>query len=165
MSYIWRNRAEAIGDEAQSTDEASDAAATGRLRRVVGRVERLEAPKASEDIVPGGFAGSSLADNAFAVLGISIDASADAINEAVDTLSFEPGSDPEALNGARARLMSARDRLSEELGWLPELSPSLLSSVRCALAAGDVAAIAAARDATIGLAPKAGSNPPAAPKR
>jgi len=41
---------------------------------------------------------------------------AEAISDAVDDLSFESGHDPDALNAARAALMSARDRLGEELG-------------------------------------------------
>lgn len=149
---MWRNRAAPDADDATADPEA-EAAAIGRLRRVVGRADGRDAPAAGPvAAAPDRFAASALAGNAFAVLGVGLDASAQAISDAVDDLSFEEGHDPDALNAARAALMSARDRLGEELGWLPEMSPALLAQVRGALKAGDVAALSAAHDATIGLA-------------
>ena len=147
---MWRNRA--APDVQEQADPVADEAAIGRLRRVVGRVERVDLPEIPAEAGPGRFAATELMANAFATLGVGLDASADAISDAVDTLSFEPGHDPEALNAARAKLLSARDRLSEELGWLPEPSPPLLAQVRTALIAGDIAGVMAVRDATIGLA-------------
>ncbi|MDB5712256.1 MAG: hypothetical protein JWL96_4326 [Sphingomonas bacterium] len=148
---MWRNRATQDVEEATAPD--LEAAAIGRLRRVVGRADGRDVPEVGpQAAAPDCFAGSGLTGNAFAVLGVGLDASAQAISDAVDDLSFEPGHDPDALNAARAALMSARDRLGEELGWLPEMSPALLAQVRAGLKAGDVAAVTAARDATIGLA-------------
>ncbi len=149
---MWRSRAASDVAETDEPDSAADAAAIGRLRRVVGRAEGRDMAEAAPVVAaPGHFAGSDLAGNAFAVLGVALDANAAAISDAVDDLSFEPGHDPEALNAARATLLSARDRLDAELGWLPDMSPALLAQVRTALKAGDVAALSAARDATIGL--------------
>ncbi|GAA0310958.1 hypothetical protein GCM10009087_21310 [Sphingomonas oligophenolica] len=152
MTFMWRNRAGPGAEDADQADPAAEAAAIGRLRRVVNRVEQVEPPAAPTEAAPSRFAATDLMANAFAVLGVDLDASAEAISDAVDTLSFEPGHDPEALNAARARLMSARDRLAEELGWLPEPSPALRAQLRPALVAGDVVAVTAVRDATIGLA-------------
>jgi hypothetical protein len=150
---MWRNRATPAVDEEIEPDAELEAAAIGRLRRVVGRADGRDIPEAGPvAAAPECFAGSDLAGNAFAVLGVGLDARAEAISDAVDDLSFEEGHDPDALNAARATLMSARDRLGEELGWLPEMSPALLAQVRAGLKAGDVAAVTAARDATIGLA-------------
>ncbi|MDB5574943.1 MAG: hypothetical protein JWR80_119 [Bradyrhizobium sp.] len=150
---MWRNRATQDVEEATEPDLEAEAAAIGRLRRVVGRADGRDVPEATAAAAaPDCFVGSGLTGNAFAVLGVGLDASAQAISDAVDDLSFEPGHDPEQLNAARAALMSARDRLGEELGWLPEMSPALLAQVRAGLKAGDVAAVTAARDATIGLA-------------
>jgi hypothetical protein len=150
---MWRNRATQDVEETTEPDLEVEAAAIGRLRRVVGRADGRDMPEAAAAAsAPDCFAGSGLTGNAFAVLGVGLDASAQAISDAVDDLSFEPGHDPEQLNAARAALMSARDRLGEELGWLPEMSPTLLAQVRAGLKAGDVAAVTAARDATIGLA-------------
>jgi hypothetical protein len=147
---MWRNRA--TPDVEEQVDPVVEEAAIGRLRRVVGRVERVDLPEIPTETAPGRFAATELMANAFATLGVNLDASADAISDAVDTLSFEPGHDPEALNAARAKLMSARDRLGEELGWLPEPSPPLLAQLRAGLMAGDIAGVTAVRDATIGLA-------------
>lgn len=153
MTFIWRNRAAPDVDEPTEADTEAEAAAIGRLRRVVGRADGRDAPAAGPvAAVPDRFAASALAGNAFAVLGVGLDASAQAISDAVDDLSFEEGHDPDALNAARAALMSARDRLGEELGWLPEMSPSLLAQVRAGLKSGDVPVVTAAREATIGLA-------------
>jgi hypothetical protein len=150
---MWRNRATPGVEDATETDPEAEAAAIGRLRRVVGRADGRDAPEAGpQAAAPDCFVGGGLAGNAFAVLGVALDAPAQAISDAVDDLSFEPGHDPEQLNAARAALMSARDRLGEELGWLPEMSPALTAQVRAGLKAGDVAAVTAARDATIGLA-------------
>ena len=150
---MWRNRAAQDAEDATETDPEAEAAAIGRLRRVVGRADGRDAPvAAAAAAAPECFARGGLTGNAFAVLGVAPDASAQAISDAVDDLSFEPGHDPEQLNAARAALMSARDRLGEELGWLPEMSPALTAQVRAGLKAGDVAAVTAARDATIGLA-------------
>jgi len=150
---MWRNRATPGVEDETAPDLEAEAAAIGRLRRVVGRADGRDVPDAAPAAAaPDCFAGSGLTGNAFAVLGVGLDASAQAISDAVDDLSFEPGHDPDALNAARASLMSARDRLGEELGWLPEMSPELLAQVRAGLKAGDVAAVTAARDATIGLA-------------
>ncbi|MEG3147093.1 hypothetical protein U1839_20770 [Sphingomonas sp. RT2P30] len=152
MTYMWRNRATPGVADADEPDPAAEAAAIGRLRRVVGRAEGRETAAAAPiDATPRRFAGSDLTGNAFAVLRVALDASTAAISAAVDDLSFEPGHDPEALNAARATLLSARDRLDAELSWLPDMSPALLAQVRTALRAGDVAALSAARDATIGL--------------
>ncbi|MES2045870.1 MAG: hypothetical protein V4475_18515 [Pseudomonadota bacterium] len=153
MTFMWRNRAAPGVEETSEPDLEAEAAAIGRLRRVVGRADGRDMPEAAAPAAaPDCFAGSGLTGNAFAVLGVGLDASAQAISDAVDDLSFEPGHDPEQLNAARAALMSARDRLGEELGWLPEMSPALTAQVRAGLKAGDVAAVTAARDATIGLA-------------
>ena len=150
---MWRNRAAPDAEEAADVDPEAEAAAIGRLRRVVGRADgRDVAEAAATAAAPECFAGTDLAGNGFAVLGVALEASAQVISDAVDDLSFEPGHDPEQLNAARAALMSARDRLGEELGWLPEMSPALTAQVRAGLKAGDVAAVTAARDATIGLA-------------
>jgi hypothetical protein len=73
------------------------------LRRVVGRADGRDVPEAGPPIAaPDCFAGSGLTGNAFAVLGVGLDASAQAISDAVDDLSFGPGHDPDALNAARA---------------------------------------------------------------
>src|SRR6185436_16539562 len=127
---MWRNRATPGVEDETAPDLEAEAAAIGRLRRVVGRADGRDVPEAGPvTAAPDCFAGSGLTGNAFAVLGVGLDASAQAISDAVDDLSFEPGHDPEQLNAARASLMSARDRLGEELGWLPEMSPALLAQV------------------------------------
>ena len=61
--------------------------------------------------------------NAFSVLQVSPRANRDAILEAHDDRLFD-GADETDVNSARARLTVNRDRITEEITYLPELTPS-----------------------------------------
>lgn len=95
---------------------------------------------------------TSFATSAFATLELSLRSSKDAINEAVDRLAFESDRDPAELDAARARLLSARDRVEEEIAWLPELPPSEARRAASAALAGDLDALRSIWKATSGLA-------------
>jgi hypothetical protein len=123
-----------------------------RLRRILARQQgRSAEPEAASDeaVVADDM---PLRDNAFATLGIALDATAERISQAFDDLSFEPGQDPAKLDMARARLLSARDRLAVELAWLPECSADAQIAVLAAIRANDAAALTHIRDSTHGLA-------------
>jgi hypothetical protein len=133
-----------------STPETTD-----RLRRIVARQETRTDNHAESGA--GGEASAAavpiaLKNNAFATLGIALDATSERISAAFDDLSFEPGQDPAALDAARARLLSARDRLAEEMGWLPECSADAQARALAAIRAGDAATLARVRDSADGLA-------------
>jgi len=147
---IWRNRRTAIADpEEEALASAPEAA--DRLRRIVARQEtRSDEPV--EANAPGAGVPITLKNNAFATLGIALDASSERISTAFDDLSFEPGQDPAALDAARARLLSARDRLGEEMGWLPECAADAQARALAAIRAGDAATLAHLRDGADGLA-------------
>ncbi|WP_128082349.1 hypothetical protein [Sphingomonas sp. Ant20] len=95
---------------------------------------------------------TGFATSAFAILELSLRSSKDAINEAVDRLAFESDRDPADLDAARARLLSARDRVEEEIAWLPELPPSEARRAASAALAGNLDALRSAWKATSGLA-------------
>lgn len=111
LTFMWQNRATRDVKEATEPDLEAEAAAIGRLRRVVGRADGRDMPEAATPAAaPDCFAGSGLTGNAFAVLGVGLDARAERSATRIDDLSFAPGQDPDALNAARAAVMSARDR-------------------------------------------------------
>jgi len=83
---------------------------------------------------------------------LPLDASHEDIYEAVDDLSFEPDSDPQLLEDAQARLLSARDRLSEEIGWMPECNAQRQSEIRDALISKNMESLDEFRGQAIGLA-------------
>jgi hypothetical protein len=144
----WLSRRPPVAEsEVETPVETPETAA--RLRRIVARQQAPEDEAAGHQAADGAIA---LADNAFAILGIALDATSERISQAFDDLSFEPGQDPARLDAARARLLSARDRLGQELGWLPECSSDAQAKARQAIAASDIAAIGDARDSAYGLA-------------
>jgi hypothetical protein len=153
-TVIWRNRRTAVADPGEdllvSTPETAD-----RLRRIVARQEARNDARVNADAMGDATSAGvsiTLKNNAFATLGIALDASSERISQAFDDLSFEPGQDPAALDAARARLLSARDRLAEEMGWLPECSADAQTGVQAAIRAGDAATLARVRDSADGLA-------------
>ncbi|WP_395335441.1 hypothetical protein WBP06_26165 [Novosphingobium sp. BL-8H] len=93
-----------------------------------------------------------LSGNAFAVLGLPLDANQDRITQRVDDLAFEEGQDEAALQAARASLFSARDRLGQEIGWLPECTANQQQAAIAALGRGDAAALLHVAGRTTGLA-------------
>ncbi len=95
---------------------------------------------------------STLASSAFAVLGISPRAGESVINEAYDRLSFDLGQDEAGLAAARARLLSSRDRVVEELRWLPELAPATAKEAMRAISSSDLSALDQLRSGASGLA-------------
>lgn len=95
---------------------------------------------------------STLASSAFAVLGISPRAGESVINEAYDRLSFELGQDEAGLAAARARLLSSRDRVVEELRWLPELAPATAKEAMRAISSSDTLKLDQLRSGASGLA-------------
>lgn len=151
---IWRTRRAAVADPEEDL-LVSAPETTDRLRRIVARQEARTDDRA-EPGAPGQAGGTSvsiaLKNNAFATLGIPLDATGERISTAFDDLSFEPGQDPAALDAARARLLSARDRLAEEMGWLPECSADTQARVVTAIRAGDAATLERVRDSADGLA-------------
>lgn len=88
-----------------------------------------------------------LASSPFAVLGVSVRANTAQILEAYDDRLFD-GADEHELSAARSRLTVARDRLGEELRFLPDLTPARAREVLDALANlnDPVAALAMVRD-------------------
>lgn len=95
---------------------------------------------------------TGFATSAFATLELSPRSSKDAINEAVDRLAFESDRDEAELDAARARLLSARDRVEEEIAWLPELPPTEARRAASAALANDLDALRSIWKATSGLA-------------
>lgn len=95
---------------------------------------------------------TGFATSAFATLELSPRSSKEAINEAVDRLAFESDRDPAELDAARARLLSARDRVEEEVAWLPEMPPSEARRATSAALAGDLDALRSIWKTTSGLA-------------
>jgi hypothetical protein len=151
---IWRSRRAAVADPEEdplvSTPEATD-----RLRRIVARQEARSDGHANADTIgEAASAGVSipLKNNAFVTLGVALDATSERISQAFDDLSFEPGQDPASLDAARARLLSARDRLAEEMTWLPECTADAQARIQAAIRAGDTATLARMRDSADGLA-------------
>lgn len=61
--------------------------------------------------------------NAFAILDVGIRANAEQVSEAHDDRMFD-GANEASLNLARSRLTVARDRIEEEITYLPELAPN-----------------------------------------
>lgn len=150
MSFIWQKRdVEPVSDD-ESVDPAVEAAAADRLRRLKGRSEEAPADVPAAARTAGGRI--ALARNPFAVLGVELASDVDAINRIHDELSFEPGHDPAQLTDARAALMSPRDRLDAELGWLPGLPAATLAATREALRSGDLGILAGAHDKASGMA-------------
>lgn len=152
MGFNWRNRdVEAEAEEA--VDPAVEAAAAERLQRLRGRTasqpETVASGPARTAADPGPF---DLGRNPFAVLELDLAASAEAINNAYDALSFEPDRDSRQLDAARAALHSPRERLDAELGWLPGLPGPTLEATRKALRAGDVATLSSVREKAAGVA-------------
>lgn len=95
---------------------------------------------------------ASLVDNAFARLEVSPRADAHGINEAYDRLSFEHGQNPHLLDAARARLLNPRDRLGEELRWLPEMNPASAREAAGAVRSRSLTDLRRLRDGASGLA-------------
>lgn len=95
---------------------------------------------------------TGFATSAFATLELSPRSSKEAINEAVDRLAFDSDRDPAELDAARARLLSARDRVEEEVAWLPEMPPSEARRATSAALAGDLDALRSIWKTTSGLA-------------
>ena len=95
---------------------------------------------------------ASLVDNAFALLRVSPRADVCSLNEAFDRLSFEQGQNPDLLDAARARLLNPRDRLGEELRWLPEMTPASAREAAGAVQAHSLADLRRSRDGASGLA-------------
>ncbi len=119
-----------------------------RIRRVPPAVDTVEA----ETTRALGVAAAELGRNAFPRLRVATDADDAAISRAYDDLSFEPDADEAALGAARAQLTSARGRLIEEFGWLPEAANVLQAEARGALANGDRETLTRLRNAAGGLA-------------
>jgi hypothetical protein len=131
-----------------STPETTD-----RLRRIVARQDARSDERTDTDAAGTATNVSlTLKTNAFATLGIALDATSERISSAYDDLSFEPGQDPAALDAARAHLLSARDRLAEEMGLLPECSADAQAGVVAAIRASDAPMLARVRDSADGLA-------------
>jgi hypothetical protein len=95
---------------------------------------------------------ASLVGNAFALLEVSPRADARSLNDAYDRLSFEQGQNPHLLDAARARLLNPRDRLGEELRWLPEMNPTSAREAAGAVQAHSLVDLRRLRDGASGLA-------------
>ncbi|WP_404338280.1 hypothetical protein AB2M62_05070 [Sphingomonas sp. MMS12-HWE2-04] len=148
---VWKVRAEQPVDPAEA---GADDALAVRLRRLSGRLADDKAADAdtrtATETTPTRL---TLAGNPFALLEVEFDASAAAISDAYDQLSFEPDRDPAALMAARAAILAPRDRLDAELAWLPGLPGATRAAARKALRDGDVATLASIRnDKATGLA-------------
>lgn len=94
----------------------------------------------------------ALSGNAFVTLGIPIDASHDRISQAVDDLAFDEDRDEAALQAARASLFSARDRLAQEIVWLPECTAEQQLTAISAVLRSDSGTLATLANTTSGLA-------------
>ncbi|WP_286881503.1 hypothetical protein [Sphingomonas sp.] len=95
---------------------------------------------------------ASLVDSAFALLEVSPRTNAQGLNEAYDQLSFEQGQNPHLLDAARARLLNPRDRLGEELRWLPEMNPASAREAASAVRSRSLVDLRRSRDGASGLA-------------
>lgn len=115
MRTFGRRLPGTIGLQAGGLDSAIREGAMAAQR------ERAIAPAATMATQAGPTA-LSLAANAFAVLGIPLESTQDRISLAVEDLAFEVDRDEAVLQAARASLFSARDRLAQEIAWLPECS-------------------------------------------
>lgn len=78
-----------------------------------------------------------LAANAFAVLAVPIDADQDRISQAVDDLAFDDDRSETALQAARASLLSARERITQEVAWFPECTAEQQSVAASAVRRND----------------------------
>lgn len=145
---FWARRQPAV--ESEPVDDAEVEATSARLRRMRERSSSADAAQTGTS-GPSKISECALARNPFALLKVDITATDEAINDALDELSFEPGSDPATLTAARAMLMAPRERLSAELSWLLDLPAPTIAATCRALADGDLATLRSVREKAAGI--------------
>ena len=145
------NHAAATAAE-EEVNEVAQAAATKRLGRLVSRQRNEEQSGKDAHAPVANAALAAFGDNAFLALGVPMSATASDLAQAVDDLAFAEDVDPQMLAQAQAQLLSPRDRLQHELGWLPGCNADFQKRACAALKASDGEAIDALRFAAAGLA-------------